>query len=471
MNPSIRHRLLISLLSITLIIWVVTALKSYVDTRYEVQELSDAQLAQSARALLALSIQELHDPQAFLFHRDDQGHSVPELTITNIHKYEQQLAFQIWSSDGNLRVHSNAAPHVPLSEIDGGFSNRTLDNQSWRVYAMWNRQHTVQVQVGEHYEQRDELSNDIALHILTSLILTLPVLALLIWFGVGRAMAPLQRIANDMQSRELDNLHPVDSKRVPLEAKSLVDALNELFHRLQVAFNNIRRFTADAAHELRTPLAALKTHAQVAYRATDDESRNEALQQVIEGVDRATHLVEQLLTLARLDPESDLVKQERTDLCMLTEEKLADIAPLALEKHIDLSFYPCPQGMVLGQQSMLSILVRNLVENAIRYTPEGGRIEVNIKRIHDKVVFSVADSGPGIPPEERKLVFKRFYRHLGNNVTGTGLGLSIVKRIAEILHADITLGESEYHGLQVEIGLQGTSSVSNKSPQRKAASF
>ena len=251
----------------------------------------------------------------------------------------------------------------------------------------------------------------------------------------------------------------------------MVDALNALFNRLHVAFNNIRRFTADAAHELRTPLAALKTHAQVAYRATDDESRNEALQQVIEGVDRATHLVEQLPTLARLDPESDLVKQESTDLCMLTEEKLPDIAPMALEKHIDLSFYPCRQGIVIGRHAMLGILVRSLVENAIRYTPEGGKVEVCINRIHDKVIFNVEDSGPGILPEEQKLVFKRFYRHLGNSAAGTGLGLSIVKRVAEIHHAEIVLGESEYHGLKVEIGFRGASGMSNKTLERKAASF
>jgi two-component system sensor histidine kinase QseC len=469
MNPSIRNRLLVSLLAATLAVWLITALKNYYDTKYEVEQLFDAQLAQSADALLTLSAHELYEQLAYLGKDRAEGQSIPEQVTEHQHKYGQRVAFQIWTANNRLAVRSKSAPRLPLSNVENVFVDRLIDGQLWRVYAISNPAKTVQVQVGEQHARRDQLSKDIAWHLLTSVIVSLPLLALLIWAGVRRAMEPLHRVANDVQSREFDNLQHIASKRVPLEAKPLVDALNELFDRLQVAFDNIRRFTADAAHELRTPLAALKTNAQVAYRADDEPTRKEALAQVMEGVDRSTRLVEQLLTLARLDPDASTVLRERTDLCNLCEDTLAGIAPEALRKNIDLTLHPCQDKNVIGSSGMLGILLRNLVENAIRYTPDGGKVEVGITSLGNETVLTVADSGPGIPQAERKQVFKRFYRRVGSTVPGTGLGLSIVHRIAEIHKARIELGESIYDGLKVEVHLQSDVTAKPEAADKLAA--
>jgi two-component system sensor histidine kinase QseC len=219
---------------------------------------------------------------------------------------------------------------------------------------------------------------------------------------------------------------------------------------LQQAFETERRFTSDAAHELRTPLAAIKTQAQVALRSSADEERRRALNQVISGVDRASHLVQQLLTLARIDPTL-WVGSELIDLPALASEVLAEIAPMALARDIDLSLEAGLPPAIRGDRAMLGMMLRNLVDNAIKYTPAGGKVEVRLARDGARLNLSVDDSGPGITPEERARVFERFYRQVGTNVPGSGLGLSIVKRIADLHHAEVRLGDAALGGLRAEV--------------------
>ena len=207
----------------------------------------------------------------------------------------------------------------------------------------------------------------------------------------------------------------------------------------------------NAAHELRTPLAAQKVHTQVAMQATDDKVRNEALQEVVASVDRATHMVEQLLTLSRLDPEGSLCCGENANLCHIAEEQLSEIGIAALEKNIDLSLEAPHDCLVKGEAVMVGILIRNLVENAIRYTPEGGTVTVSIMEEDQHRHIVVEDSGPGIPEEEYEKVFKRFYRVSEGNHEGTGLGLAMVQRIIEIHRAAIEFGKSRYGGLKVNV--------------------
>jgi two-component system sensor histidine kinase QseC len=310
------------------------------------------------------------------------------------------------------------------------------------------------VQVGENSARRQALRDYIAWRILIPILLALPLLALMIWYGVSRAMVPLRNIAADVKNRRPDNLHPIEGTVVPLEAQPLIDALNALFQRLQQAFETERRFTADAAHELRTPLAALKTQAQVALRATADAERRQALTQVINGVDRATHLAQQLLTLARIDPTL-WVGRDQVDLPALASEVLAEIAPAALAHDIDLGLEARATAVLRGDSAMLGILLRNLVDNAIKFTPAGGKVEVRVGRDGRRIVLSVDDSGPGIPPQERTRVFERFYRQIGALAPGSGLGLSIVKRIADLHHAAVRLGDSPLGGLRVEVIFDG----------------
>jgi len=451
MSLAIRHRLLFSLLPVTLFIWVLVVVVIYAASRNEVDDLIDAQLVQSARGLLNVLSHEFYEEDQFRQKVMSHTLDIPQSLGVFAHKYEQKLAFQMWLLPKRLALRSENAPQEPMSSLANGFSYRQLDGRRWRVYTLTNKDRSMQIQVGEGSDIRERLRNLIAMRILIPMLIAFPVLGLLIWYGVGRAMRPLNNIAADVENRQLDQLSPIDARDVPDEAQSLVSALNTLFRRVQQAFENERRFTSDAAHELRTPLAALKTHAQVALRATTSERRRESLQQMITGVDRATHMVQQLLTLARIDPRVGVVTEQQVDLNEVVSTVLAELAPEALAKNIDLSLHMPDCNTLMGDHAMLAILVRNLVDNAIKYTPDGGVVEVRVNNTAKGVVLSVADSGPGIPEGERVQVFERFYRRLGTAASGTGLGLSIVKRIAELHWGEISLEPSGQQGLQVNV--------------------
>jgi len=283
------------------------------------------------------------------------------------------------------------------------------------------------------------------------LIVTLPILAFMVWYGVGFAMRPLNRIANEVAIRAPDHLDPVDYLQAPKEAQPLVHSLNTLLARLQKTLDSERRFTADAAHELRTPLAAIKAQAQVARSAADPEEHRRALQNVINGVDNATRVAQQLLTLSRVDPASPLKDFKKIDLCHLATDVMAELAPLAFKKQIDISLNEPCHGNINGNAGILGILINNLVDNAINYTPEGGVIVVDINTHLNEVILSVSDSGPGIPAEEHDKVLQRFYRGRGVTQSGSGLGLSIVRRIAELHQARIVLNDAIQGGLRVDV--------------------
>jgi len=302
------------------------------------------------------------------------------------------------------------------------------------------------VQVAEPLAGRESLARHITLKMLLPTFIALPVLALLIWFGVGAGLRPLQQLKQEVKQRTASRLEPVAMAGVPEEVAPLVKALNDLFGRLQHAFEGERRFTADAAHELRTPLAALKIQAQVALRSTDATERHVALENVLRGVDRATRLVEQLLTLARVDPETAAIAFKQIDLRGLAAIVMRDLEPLAHAKQIEISLeegvasnIPCN---VFGDDAQLGLLLRNLIDNAIRYTPVGGRVSVSVRNAAG-VTLEVRDTGPGIPEAEREQVQQRFYRIAGSGQDGSGLGLSIVRRIAELHGARLELRDND----------------------------
>ena len=463
MNPSIRRRLLISLLSAILSAWALMAISSYLDIRYEVEELQDAQLAQSARVLLAFNTTNLEEQSA----NAPQSNDLPDAGQRLFgHKYENKLAFQIWSRPGKLVLKSANAPPFPLSEHEYGYENKDIFGRRWRVFSLPDDNSPMIIKVGERDDIRQDLIHSVALRTLIPVVIALPLLALLIWFGIGRGMAPLEKVARQVEHRAPNYLQPVESSGVPIEAKPLVDSLNNLFERLAMAFESERRFTADAAHELRTPLAGLKAQAYVALKSNSELSRQKALNLVVEGVDRSTHLVQQLLTLARIDPEAGLTEYENVDLCIIANSVINDLTPQAQDKNIALNGSKEGQALVRGNKGALSILVRNLVDNAIRYTPPGGKVDINIERDEKNILLHVADSGPGIPEDEREQVFKRFYRRLGTQAPGSGLGLSIVSRVAELHHATLTLEESTYKGLQVNIDFSAVETNMEREAER-----
>ncbi len=448
MIRSIRKFLLFNLLISIIITTTLTVIGNYILDQKDIQHHLDSLLSQSAlsfQALIGNNISSLD-----LIKIQNQLNSVPRLakqhhtSIENPfdYSYEDKFQFQVWDNDGNLLVHSANSPLEPLSDETEGFNIIKIHKEPWRVFTTIDPISGLIISVAERYDVRAELGQRIARDDIYIMLLVTPLLGLLIWIIIGKGLSPLQRVADEVAARAPTFLKSVDLTSVPEEIKTLADEINKLFERLQQAFNREKRFSADAAHELRTPLAVLKTQAQVALRATSDEDRKIALQKLITGVDRSTHVVQQLLTLARMVPdrgyESDNIGL--VNLHKVAIDEIAQIAPTALEKNIDIELI-CPDESlnIIGNKIALGILLRNLTDNAIRYTPEKGKVQVVIEKKEQHIKLHVIDTGPGIPAELRLRVFERFYRVLGTKQSGSGLGLAIVSQIAQLHHAEVTL--------------------------------
>jgi two-component system sensor histidine kinase QseC len=434
---SLRRRLLGLLLGGLAAAWLVTMVFSYLDAHHEVDELFDAELAQVAQTLLALAA---HDPDHDI---EDFGDAA--------HKYQRRLRYQIWRFDGKLLMRSGNAPETPLAAGDG-FSETRGDEGHWRLYAQWSSDRSLQVQVGENHNLRDELIAHIAWRLLLPALFGLPLIGLWVWLATRHSLSSLGGVAAQIASRDPQQLQPVHPPSAPEEIRPMLDAVNGLFRRVEAALDGERRFTADAAHELRTPLAALQAQLQVALRARDEGERERSLRQLQSGLGRASHLVDQMLQLARLDPESGLPDPQAVDLAAIAEEVCAELGPTILDRELDFEFATDGPRTVIGQGEWLRVLVRNLVDNAIRYTPPGGRIRVAVETVADGNRLCVCDSGPGIPPGEREAVLRRFHRLHQGETPGSGLGLAIVNRIAELHGARLEFAEaSPPPGLQVMV--------------------
>jgi two-component system sensor histidine kinase QseC len=431
-----RRQLLLILLGLVAAIWMATAILSYVDARHELDELLDAHLAQSASLLIA---QAGHDPKEFDEHSED------------LHRYARRVTFQIWRDGRVLALHSVNAPDVRLSSRDEGFSDARIDGQHWRVFSGWDRKRRYLVQVGERSESRGEIVGTMIENMLSPLAVALPVLALLIWLAIERVMRPLRLLNRQVEHRDPDNLAPLELGSAPAEVALLAANLNRLFERVRTSIENERRFTADAAHELRTPLAAIRAQAQVARGSTGDAERAHALDNVIAGCDRSAHLVEQLLTLARLEPERFQLERSRCDLRAITRDAIAEIEPLAHARSIEVACDDGPPAPVRADARLLHTLLRNLLDNAVRYSPSDAAVNARVGERGGASFVVIEDQGPGVPPEERAHLGRRFHRLVGSETPGSGLGLSIVKRIATLHDAKLAFAEAPGGGLAVTV--------------------
>lgn len=453
MPYSIRQRLLVFILLLTFVSWAIIAVVNYFNAHSEIEELFDAHLIQSAKVLLSLVDQELYEQD----HYAKKSGRSEKLKLEEVedhlqkHKYEKLLVFQINVKKDNFNFNSTEAPKQPLAGDKDGFSIIDINNIKWRVYTLHDPSNIIAVHVAEPHSVRTDLINEIALSMLLPFVIGLPIIFILIWKCVSVIFTPLDKIAVDIQQRSPSQLDPVSGYDVPREIQPLINALNKLFYRLDRLLQNERRFTADAAHELRTPLAGLKTQAQIALRTLDQQKREHALQNILKSVDRATYLIEQLLTLARLEPGVSTTNYEDFNLNQLLQETLSDVMPFANEKNIEVEYKDGQQVQIHANAHALGMLVRNLLDNAIRYTPDGGWVRLDLENNPSEIKLSIADNGPGITPQCREDVFKRFFRANENRETGSGLGLSIVKQIADLHQAVISLGESEAKGLKVDI--------------------
>nr|WP_207626063.1 ATP-binding protein [Burkholderia gladioli] len=368
---------------------------------------------------------------------------------------DEGIVIQIWNRNGGLMYFSHPrAPIAPRAEL--GFSTERTDRGEWRVYGAIVGDNVVQL--AQPLSVRNRLAASVALRTVWPLILLLPFLGAAVWMIVGRGMRPLRRVTRAVESRRPEALDPLPDNRLPQEVQPLVHALNRLLARLAAALDTQKAFVADAAHELRTPLAAVQIQAQLVARAQDDETRREALADLQSGVTRATRLAEQLLALARSEPDGATVR-EPVALADVLAHCVSAQAVVAQKRNIDLGIEEAQPAIVDADIGALRVMLNNVLDNAVKYTPEGGRIDVSLSFDEGRALVRVADSGPGIPPEERERVFDRFYRdssaRMRTDVSGSGLGLAIVKRVAAQQRATVTLGESPAGGLLVEIAFPG----------------
>ena len=453
---SIRRRLIIIILGLVTLVGSITILLSYKDARHEVGELFDAQLTQSAKVLDALVLNQLNNPevskqeiqaiQNIIDHivvLDEPGFNDKEKNIESREaaEYERKIAFQIWSKDKNLFLRSASAPDTPLSVSSlnknlSGYFDEVINGKRWRVYSIKTEDRHFLMQVGEQYDIRNELSKDISEQLVKTSVLSLPILAVLIWFAISKSLLPLNRITKEVTKRSRNNFNAINIQNVPDEIEPLILSINNLLERLQIAFENEQRFTDDAAHELRTPLAALKTQAQVALSADNTQDKQHALEKIIQGVERASHLVDQMLTIARL--ESITEARQEVSLEFLVTELLEQFADEITKKELQVKVAAEKEVFVKSIASALRILLNNLIDNAIRYSPDKGHITIEIHS-NGRTGLTVENDAVPLSKSDIERIFDRFYRVSGTGTTGCGLGLAIAKQISDILGVSLII--------------------------------
>lgn len=476
---SIRSRTLVLVLGLLGVALAIISWMSYRDAQHEIEELFDAQLAQTARLLEGMVSRDM-PPAAreSLQQALSQAARARGVTVPG-HRYESKLAFQVFDGNAEVVLQSASAPArllerlvatrrpelsadtalgaaalpAGLSDALVGYHEVPLDAHRWRVFVLHDVADEFWIVVGEREDVRGELVDNITLRSLAPDLIGLPLLALLVWLAIGWSLEPLKQMARLIKTRNPDTLAPLVIAGLPQELEPMAAALNRLLQQLNTLLKREKRFLADAAHELRTPLAVLRIHAQNALDAPDPADRADALHQMVHGVDRATRLVTQLLTLARLEPNAADLQLRELDLHAYVRNELAELIPLALERGQELTLSAEEAGnyRLQADGTSLGVLLQNLVANAVQYTPEGGRIQVLLKEAPNKVELHVQDSGPGVRETMRAKLFERFFRE--GSGSGAGLGLSIVQRIVELHRGTLILGDAPLGGLDVQVHL------------------
>jgi len=445
-SRSIRTLLLAGTSATLLVVLGAAAWISFSGSEEEAHELFDARLATSARVLDSLVARQV--AKATLAAPIVIELPGPlEVTTHDIpnplgHYYETKIAFQVRDGGGRLLARSASAPDVPFGPLIAGFSTHPFGGQEWRVFTL--RSGDTWVQVAERDDVRGELAEKLAFAAAAPLIGGIPLLLVLLSLLIRHGLAPLSGLAREVAARQPGSIEPLALARTPLEIAPLVQALNGLLSRVSDALERERRFTADAAHELRTPLAALKVHAQNAARATSTEEREASIQRMLEGLERTVHLAEQMLAYSRAAAPGDTSRPEHVALDTLLREAMTTIRPRAQERRctVELCVDPAATGAVVnGDYQKLLSLATNLFDNAVRHGPEGGRVLAELRREDGDVMLTIADEGPGIPAELRERVFESYYRIPGTAGSGSGLGLAIVREIAAAHGARVAIEE------------------------------
>jgi two-component system, OmpR family, sensor histidine kinase QseC len=437
---SLQRRLMQVVLGLVGFVWLVVLTATWLDTEHEVGELLDGHLTQAASLLVSLPLDDLT--------RLD----MPETPV--LHQYQSKTVFQVWH-DQELVVRSATAPGARLAMPNHrGMEEVAVEGEMWRVFSAQGRDPHVVVQVAERLSARTDVVWASLFSVIWPMAVALPLLAVLVWWAVRHTLQPLHTLSEAVSQRRPDAADPLPLEDVPGEVRPLVLALNRLFARMRAVLDNERRFTADAAHELRTPIAAIRVQAQVAQGATCEAERDQALAATLTGCDRATHLVSQLLELARLDAPA-AGGGHACDLQMVLKRVMDDERPAALHSGHSLRYEidhsssfrcPVPAGL-------MGTVVRNLVDNALRYSPPHGEVRLAAESLADgSTALVVEDSGPGLSAPDLERLGERFFRVMGSGQPGSGLGWSIIRRVADLYGLHITTDRSpSLGGLRVHI--------------------
>jgi two-component system OmpR family sensor kinase len=446
---SIRRRLLAWLVSGVLLSGVIATAVIYARARDEVDELFDQQLKQ-----IALSLREQED-----------------LTVTQPEppddQEEERIVVSAWDRNG-LPLFGLARDRLAPAAGSEGYATVIWDSQPWRVYIGVGSGGTVEV--AQPIAARASIAMRIVARILIPTIPIVVALVILVWVTVRQGLKPLAEVTGALAARTGDKLQPMVIENQATEVMPFVKALNELLLRLKREITRQKHFVADAAHELRTPLAALQLQLELVQSADTAAERSAALTQLRRGIERLTHLAHQLLTMARFDPDTARRPTRILDLSQVAIGVIGELWPLAKARGVDLGSTEHEPMLVTGDPEAFRIMLMNIVDNAIRYTPSGGRVDINVRQRGPTVELEVIDTGSGVPPDERDRVFDRFYRGMDQTTDGSGLGLAIVKRVAEQCGGRIALEDGEGgHGLRVRIFLNATGSENERSVTREAA--
>lgn len=463
---SIKFRLILLLLLTVILTSIVSIITGNMEAEHEINEIFDAQLAQEARIIQNSFLSNLtfDDPTLIQSLLDSNTVIIPQahgetddVQSQYGHSYERKVAFQIWHRDKGLLMRSLSAPSQALSEQGlvpamRGFEDVKYNNETWRVFSLWDNEEKILVQTAENQEIRSEMVHEISEQLLSTSLFFLPVLVIVVVFAVYTGLSPLRLLETQIRQRHPENLEKIDISHVPKEISGMGTALNNLLGRIKQTLDKERQFTDDAAHELRTPLAALKTQTQVALRSTSNTDRENALNQILLGVDRTAHLVQQLLNLSRIGNERISMETGQHGLHQAITSVLALQAHNLGEKNIEVRLDDSEEIMIEADPGILGMLLVNIIDNAIKYSPDNSALEISIARQKQHSCVTIRDHGPGIAEELQHRVFDRFYRISGNQAPGCGLGLSIAQRCAQLLHATIEMSTPDTGtGLQVSI--------------------
>ncbi|MDO7903011.1 ATP-binding protein [Pseudomonas sp. K1(2024)] len=443
---AMRTRILLPTLLLVVIGSLGLVLSVLRDHHREIENVYDAQLVQAARVLQGLLRQMPADADWQAIRQAlDQAMDQSSASILS-HPYEINLAFQIWRSDGELLMRSADAPPLETPPAPGIHDVLYL-GQDWCGVLLQDSQRGLLIWVGERDDLRQDLIQRIADQALAPALIGIPSLALLIWLLLGWGLRPLRRLTRHLRARPIDSLEPLSSAALPVELAPMADALNHQLLQLTRLLERERRFIADAAHELRTPLAVLAIHASNARRAADPAARDEALALLEQGVTRATRLASQLLTMARLEPL--IQARQRIELDALAREELAELTPLALRRDVELVLDEDGPSPVHADPTAMTVMLQNLVGNALQFSPPGSEITVTLRRQPGWTELQVLDQGPGVASEALTRLSDRFYS--ANNPAGAGLGLAIVALVIDQLDGALEFFNREGGGFGVRV--------------------